>query len=392
KSSNTSISANSTVSYTFTDFDSYNTRYYWKVYVDDDIDVVSKWFYFTTEHFTADPVNGDDDGGNSGQLIPIGVAGWVYMEDASPAANAFVTVSNVNESISVTTTTNATGAYAIAIGGKNHHIIRVNCSHLGEAGSNTTEVDVSKVTHWLNLTLSLAAIPPVARFSYTPDYPRVGEPVVFTDYSTDADGTIVEWLWDYGDGSTHVGKSASHTYKSEGFYDVKLKVTDNSDLSDTAKKTLQVLPVDPEEMVFIPPRQPPKYPLEPYTIPEMYQVIRGDKLQMSHEEIIVVVIDTGVTPRLFNNTDLSDIKALYHPNYDSGLDDNGHGTFVNAIVHYALEKWSPESIQYSIKALDEDGVCLIEYFLEAMDMAKDLHPHIVTISAGTFGKPGDAFC
>jgi len=384
KHADTGVSANSTVSYTFTDFNSYNTRYFWKVYVDDGTDSASKWFYFTTGNFTAEH--------GSGQLIPIGVAGWVNMTNGSRAANAFVTVSNVYKSTSVTTTTNENGEYAVAIGGENLDTIRVNCSHLGEAGSGTTNVDVSKVTLWVNLTLSAAVIPPVARFGYFPNYPRVGEPVVFTDYSTDADGTIVEWLWEYGDGTTHIGKNARHTYKSEGFYDVRLKVTDNSGLSDTAKKTLEILPIDPEEVVFIPPRQPPKYPLEPYTIPEMYQVIRGDKIQLSHEEIIVVVIDTGVTPRMFNNTDLSDIEVLYHPSYDSGLDDNGHGTFTNAIVHYALEKWAPESIQYSIKALDESGVCLVEYFLEAMDMAKDLNPHVVTISAGTFGRPDDAFC
>ncbi|MBA7665789.1 hypothetical protein ES703_73863 [subsurface metagenome] len=327
-----------------------------------------------------------------GQLIPIGVAGEIYMEDASPAASAFVTVFNVNTSNYANTTTNATGAYATAIDGNSNHIIRVNCSHLGEAGSNTTEVDVSKVTHWVNLSLLVAAIPPVARFTYTPDRPIVGETVVFTDYSTDEDGQVVGWLWKYGDGTTRVGKSTSHVYDRTGSYTVTLRVTDNSMLNDTTKKSLTVFPVDIEQNVTIPPLGPPKYPFEPYTISEMYQVIRGDTLPTSHEAIVVVVIDTGVTPRMFNNTDLSDIEVLYHPNYNSGLDDNGHGTFVNAIVHYALEKWAPESIQYSIKALDENGVCLIEVFLEAMDMAKDLHPHIVSISAGAIGRPDDAFC
>lgn len=328
----------------------------------------------------------------SGQPHPIGLTGWVYREDGSPAANASVTIFNVNESIYANTTTNGTGAYATTISGDTDDTIRVNCSHLGEIGSNTTVVDVSKVTHWVNLSLLVAAIPPVARFTYSPDRPVVGKTVIFTDYSTDEDGQVVGWLWDYGDGVTRVGKSASHSYNREGYYEVTLKVTDNDGLTDTTKKTVKVFPFPDMRNITIPPLRPPKYPLEPYTIPEMYQVIRGNTLQVSHEKIIVVVIDTGVTPRMFNNTDLSDIKVLYHPEYSSGLDDNGHGTFTNAIVHYALEQWSPESTQYSIKALDVNGACLIETLLETMDMAKGLHPHIVTISAGAIGNPNDEIC
>jgi len=48
RNTNNSVSANSTVSYTFTEFSNYNTTYYWKVAVNDSEDDNSSWFYFTT--------------------------------------------------------------------------------------------------------------------------------------------------------------------------------------------------------------------------------------------------------------------------------------------------------------------------------------------------------
>jgi len=45
---NSSVSANSTVNYTFTQFNGYGNTYYWKVAINDTKDNVTAWFYFTT--------------------------------------------------------------------------------------------------------------------------------------------------------------------------------------------------------------------------------------------------------------------------------------------------------------------------------------------------------
>jgi PKD repeat protein len=52
----------------------------------------------------------------------------------------------------------------------------------------------------------------------------------FTSTSTDADGTVASYVWDFGDGSpkrTTATSSVSHTYAAAGTYNATLVVTDN---------------------------------------------------------------------------------------------------------------------------------------------------------------------
>ncbi len=49
----------------------------------------------------------------------------------------------------------------------------------------------------------------------------------FTDESTDDDGSIVAWDWDFGDGNTSTEQNPSHTYSIDNTYSVSLSVTDD---------------------------------------------------------------------------------------------------------------------------------------------------------------------
>ena len=51
--------------------------------------------------------------------------------------------------------------------------------------------------------------------------------------STDSDGTIVSYAWDYGDGFTETGAVVSHTYEFVGVYSVTLVVTDDDGATGT---------------------------------------------------------------------------------------------------------------------------------------------------------------
>jgi len=68
----------------------------------------------------------------------------------------------------------------------------------------------------------------------------------FTDTSTSADGTIIKWIWDYGDKTIETRTSATafdHTYPSSGVYTVKLIVqTDKGCESDLLSRTINVSP------------------------------------------------------------------------------------------------------------------------------------------------------
>lgn len=70
--------------------------------------------------------------------------------------------------------------------------------------------------------------PPVASFTFTPENPRVGEKVTFKSTSTDADGHITKWQWDFGDGKPVEGETVEYKFVNEQLYGVSLTVTDNN--------------------------------------------------------------------------------------------------------------------------------------------------------------------
>jgi len=58
--------------------------------------------------------------------------------------------------------------------------------------------------------------------------------------STDADGEIVKYSWDFGDDKTKTGSSPEHTYISDGTYIVTLTVTDDDGGEDSASTSIIV--------------------------------------------------------------------------------------------------------------------------------------------------------
>ncbi len=79
--------------------------------------------------------------------------------------------------------------------------------------------------------------PPVANANGNPDgiyFGTVGTPLAFDGSgSSDPDGTIVSYSWDFGDGTVGTGVSLSHTYAAVGTYTVTLTVTDNNGATNT---------------------------------------------------------------------------------------------------------------------------------------------------------------
>jgi hypothetical protein len=80
---------------------------------------------------------------------------------------------------------------------------------------------------WLATVLALKPVvpnqPPTAAFTWSCS----GLTCSFTSTSTDPDGSIVAYSWDFGDGVKSADQNPSHTYRGGGTYPVTLAVTDN---------------------------------------------------------------------------------------------------------------------------------------------------------------------
>lgn len=70
--------------------------------------------------------------------------------------------------------------------------------------------------------------PPIPQFSFSPTTGLSPLEVTFdASASSDPDGTIVRYSWDFGDGSVALGQVVSHTYTKSGSFRFTLTVTDN---------------------------------------------------------------------------------------------------------------------------------------------------------------------
>ena len=125
---------------------------------------------------------------------------------------------------------------------------------LGTTAQLTTTMGVG--THLLTLTVTdnggavstddlivtvASNLPPTANAG--PDQAvRFDAPVLLLDASdsTDPDGTIVSYEWDFGDGTMGSGLSPDHVYPSLGTYTVVLTVTDNGGLTHSDSLTVTV--------------------------------------------------------------------------------------------------------------------------------------------------------
>jgi parallel beta-helix repeat protein len=94
-------------------------------------------------------------------------------------------------------------------------------------------------------TVYIGNLGPVAFYTYWPEEPGQGEEIIFNASSSyDPDGSIIEYYWDFEDGTNTTGMVVSHTYDWTGemdmTYNVTLSVTDDWGLSNETTASVNV--------------------------------------------------------------------------------------------------------------------------------------------------------
>ena len=142
---------------------------------------------------------------------PVGsVLSYIWSKVSGPGSVAF----NGNP----TANTLATPA-SFSVAGE--YVLKLTASDSVLSSESTVTITVQPVGTTIN-------VPPVAVISANPQSGTAPLNISFNSSgSNDPDGTIASYAWNFGDGGTATGPTASHTYSSNGSYTARLTVTDN---------------------------------------------------------------------------------------------------------------------------------------------------------------------
>ena len=189
------------------------------------------------------------------QSPPHVIQGFIYYNN-EPVDGAEITIINLENGEKVVTESQK-GAYIIAVpaelwqnGDKAKIIVEYKNMHVEEEFI----IDWSKTPQWINV--SMGNKKPIADFTYTPQQPTDLDTITFADASNDPDGSIVSWLWEFGDGNTSTEQNPTHRYADNGTYVVKLTVTDDKGATSYTTKIIEVANAPPTVAITYEPEKP----------------------------------------------------------------------------------------------------------------------------------------
>jgi len=150
--------------------------------------------------------------------------GTDFTNLSNPASALFTWVFGGNASPSTSTLTNPTGIIFNTSGTFNVDLIMVS--------------PVTQCSNSVTKTVSINS-KPKANFEMTNNPTVAQEPVYFSDFSSPT-GSIIAWIWNFGDGSGAVGQSPTHSYLNGGTYTITLTVFDGQGCRDSINKVIEV--------------------------------------------------------------------------------------------------------------------------------------------------------
>ncbi|MCP4216473.1 MAG: PKD domain-containing protein [bacterium] len=119
--------------------------------------------------------------------------------------------------------------------------------------TTTTVVYAASGDITMELTINVATDEsPTAAFSISPTSAILNQTVYFNaSTSSDDDGQIDSYEWDFGDGKSATGVSTSHRYRDQGTFSVVLTVRDNGGNTASASETVTVTQGDAPSAIFV---------------------------------------------------------------------------------------------------------------------------------------------
>ncbi len=112
----------------------------------------------------------------------------------------------------------------------------------GKYNATLTVYDTDGGTARVSQVVRVLNLPPLADFRWLPLNPRAGESTNFFDASTDSDGVIVAWRWEFNTNPpiVHTTETPSITFPTSGTFRVKLTVTDDDGGTGSAWRNVTV--------------------------------------------------------------------------------------------------------------------------------------------------------
>ncbi|WP_243076173.1 PKD domain-containing protein [Microbacterium sp. SS28] len=164
--------------------------------------------------------------------------------ERAPVASFTVTKNELTADVDATASTDADGNLATYewTFGDGATATGVTASHVYTlAGTYTITLKVTDATALSSTTTRTVSVAPnqapTAAFTATPTHLSVAFDAAT---SSDSDGTIAGYAWDFGDGQTATGATATHVYAAAGTYTVALSVTDDDGAVGTLSKSVTV--------------------------------------------------------------------------------------------------------------------------------------------------------
>ena len=175
-----------------------------------------------------------NDGGITWEILP------------TPSTNDNFTDIHLLNANELWISTNNNVAYYSATGGQSWSVIQIDSDGFGIFSSITAVPGGDAwivgaqgyIEHFTGPPPPPVNQPPVASFEFNTN----GLTVDFTDTSTDPDGFIVSWEWNFGDGTSSTQQNPTHTFNIANTYIVTLTVTDDDGDTGTIGKLVVVQP------------------------------------------------------------------------------------------------------------------------------------------------------